>query len=142
MRARLSATVVAFCLLAGCGDDGLSPRDVAGAWVFAGPRPTEWPSEPDTLVIDGRGGGRIAQLWTDFPPGGTPTFTWLRGEIRYRLRGEEILLTWCLERPGYAVDCAPGYHSKGTLDRDGALWIGPTSLASSLSAQPWTRVGR
>ena len=142
MMARPWLTVVAGLLIAGCGDDGLSPRDVAGTWVFAGPRPTELPSEPDTLVIDGRGGGRIAQRWTDFPPGGAPTSTWLRGEISYRLRGDGILLTWCLERPGSSVDCVPGYHSRGTLDRDGALWIGPTALASSLSAQPWTRSGR
>ena len=141
-KARLPVSVAAFCLLAGCGDDGLSPRDIAGTWVFAGPRPAEVPIGPDTLVIDRRGGGRIAQLWTDYPPGGAPASTWLRGEIRYRLRDDGILLTWCLEKPGYSVDCAPGYHSRGSLDRDGMLWIGPTSLASSVSAQPWKRIGR
>ena len=142
MTARLRASVVLLCLVAGCGDDGLSPRDVSGTWVFAGPRPTDFPSERDTLVIDGRGGGRIALLWTDNAPAGAPTSTWLRGEIRYRLRGDAILLAWCLPSAGNRIACEPDFHSRGTVDGDGTLWIGPTSLASSVSAQPWTRFRR
>ena len=139
MRVRCVCAVAAL-LLAGCAsDDALGPQDFTGTWLSASREGNFGLAGPDTLVLDGRGGGRIAlrRHWTTGAE--QPELVWTAGAIRYRFSGRDVLLSWCPAPAGWVADCIGGWHYRGRFGRDGMLWIGPTSPISSASAQPWRR---
>lgn len=144
LRSRLLALVAAAALV-GCGDeDGLSPLAIVGAWRYDGPRPPDGPWAADTLVLGAGGRGRAA-LHVVVPAAAGQTGTvirWQRADVYYRLDGDGVLLRICPDDALSFGSCPPAYTMRGTLSRDGALYIGPTSPISSMSAQPWVRSGR
>lgn len=133
-------------LIAGCGDDdGISPLRVVGTWVYAGPTLHAFASVPDTIVIEGGGRGHVAMKRVhEQPPGVEPRYVveWLRGPLSYRFGDDEVLFRWCVQPPEVDSPCPMEWHSRGAMNRDGHMMIGPTSPISSVAAQPWRRVGR
>lgn len=146
--ARLLALAAATALVASCSTahDPLAPHDIAGTWISAWPSTTQLINNPDTLVLDSRGGGRIrARIWLDpLGPGGPPRQVWAAAPVEYEIRRDDVFVRWCLQAPEQPpVACTfDGFRMAGRFRRDGMLWIGPTDLASSLSALPWARLSR
>jgi hypothetical protein len=126
-------------LLAGCGDrDVFGPRLVAGTWITAQP-PSEDIVFPDTLVLDSRGAGRIhVQVHAE-----SPQPTWVASAVRHRMDAGTVLIQYCLRYGPYEGDCEPGvWQLRGRLAADGRLYIGPSSMASSVAPRPWARLRR
>jgi hypothetical protein len=142
-RSRLAAFVAATALVAACGHDPFGPADIAGTWISAWPTTMAGITDPDTLILDSRGGGRIAlRIWLDpVTPGGAPTQAWGAGDVQYRIQRDDVFLRWCVQVPGRDPAACPadGYALAGGLRRDGMLWIGPTSMVSSMAYLPWQR---
>lgn len=144
---RRCALTLGLALVAACeGDDPLAPRDIAGVWLSARPQTTQVVNVPDTLALYSRGDGRIkARTWLDpLTPGGPYREAWMSSPVRWVIRGDSVLFSWCLQVPGQPpLACPEGqWQMSGRIHRDdGMLWIGPTSLVSSLSALPWRRDG-
>ena len=145
-RARLLAFVAATALVAACDNapDPLAPGDIAGTWISAWPSTTQLINNPDTLVLDGRGGGRIrARMWLESPtPGGPPRQVWGAAPVEYEIRRDDVFVRWCLQTPERPPETCTvdGFRMAGRLQRDGMLWIGPTDMSSSLSPLPWARL--
>ena len=129
----------------GCGGGGseiLAPRELAGTWLSAWREPAFITGGPDTLVLDGHGGGRMARrLFIDATlPGETARMEWATGDVQYRVVGRSVYLRACLHAPTIEFICDPGsWPLVGRFGEDGMLWVGPTSLTSSMSALPWRR---
>ena len=145
-RSRLLAIVAATALVAACDrHDPLGPEDISGTWVQGSPRDVRLP-EPETLVINKRGGGRIkTHRWLDpLTPGGEYRPVWASGPVEYEIGRDDVFLRWCVQVPEQPpVSCTfDGYGTAGSLRKDGTLWIGPTSMVSSLAWMPWDRVSR
>ena len=139
MKPRLSRVAV-LALLVGCdSDDAVGPQDFTGTWLPAGRHGSFGREGPDTLVLDVRGGGRVAFQVQTSNPDGTWATGWASSPVRYRLSGRDVLLRWCAETSTAVAGCADEWGWRGRFGRDGLLWIGPTSPASSMSAQPWRR---
>ena len=144
---RLAALASGLALVAACnGNDPLAPRDITGTWLSAWPQTTQITNVPDTLVVESRGGGRIrARRWLDpLTPGAPPREVWAEGPVRWEIRGDSVLFSWCLQVPGEAPQSCPDgqWTLSGRMHRDdGMLWIGPNSMVSSMSALPWKRRG-
>ena len=145
-RTRLLAFAAATMIVAACSHDPFGPGDIAGTWISAWPTTATGIGNPDTLVLDSRGGGRIkARVWLDPEvPGGPVRQVWGAGPVEYQIQRDDVFLRWCLTIPEQppAACSAEGYATAGVLRRDGMLWIGPTSLASSMSYLPWARLSR
>lgn len=145
-RARLLAIAAAAALVAACagGRDPLAPEDIAGTWISAWPSTTQLIDDPDTLVLDSRGGGRIrARVWLPpVAPGGPNRQVWGAAPVEYEIRRDDVFVRWCLRAPEMAVvGCTfDGFGMAGRIHEDRMLWIGPTDMASSLSALPWARL--
>jgi hypothetical protein len=144
LRSRLLALTVAAALVGCSDDDGLSPLAILGAWRYDGQRPMDGPWAADTIVLSAGGRGRAALHVLQPAPAGESgmVIRWQRADVFYRLDGDGVLLRICPDDAVSFGSCAPTYTMRGTLSRDGALYIGPTSSISSMSAQPWVRPGR
>lgn len=146
-RLRLLALAAAISLVVACsGRDPLAPSDVSGLWLSAWPQTTQITNAPDTLVLDGRGGGGIrSRVWLDpIQEGQPPRELWASSSVTWQIQRDDVFFRWCLQVPGEpAVRCPDGPPQlAGRLRADGMLWIGPTSMASSMSALPWRRAAR
>jgi hypothetical protein len=123
-------------ILAGCDDGDLfAPRLVAGTWTSVQP-PVAEVLIPDTLMLDGRGGGRMhVQVYT-----GQDQRTWVASPVRYRMESQSILIQYCLRYGPNDGDCEPGaWQLRGRLADDDTMYIGPASPISSVGPRPWVR---
>ena len=145
-RRHAGAVIAAACLVVSCGDGDLfGPRLLAGIWLSAWPRPDDVPSVADTLILDGHGGGRINWQVVRPPvtPGGPPRWEWQAGTVRYRLDRGAVYLRPCIPASDTDGGCdTAAWPLLGHVRDDGMLYIGPSSLASSMAPLPWRRASR